>query len=306
MSVMPSSLSRSCTERLLGYVLHCVLFEQHLTELQIAPRATILSVCEHRPIVLKKATPPKLAPMATPIRKIPESNVIDLLGNLGINKGKAPEPVIMSFATPLNPAGFQYLPSANPAYSGPFGIASHFGSIYSSDSQATIGTGLGMGNMYAGMTPQPPYTMGSSMMGNMSTGTTPNMSYGMGSSMTGFSPYAPTPYADQGFTPTRFNQHEFGRPTPMGHPSFGAGNMSYGSPSAGQLPEFDYSPRPVRPVRRENAVKVPYHIAANYRRNQPSTGNHNVVEIDNINFGVDVRTTVSVFYIEWCSCTDMA
>jgi len=203
----------------------------------------------------------------------------------------------MSFATPVNPAGLSYLPSANPSYSGPFGIAAHTGAMYSSDSQSTIGTGMGMGmgNMYAGMTPQLPYPMGGSMMGNISTGTTPNMSYGMGSSMTGFSPYAPTSYAGHGVSPIRFGQPDFGRP--MGHPSFGAGNMSYESPSAGNSPHFDdYSPRPVRPVRRENAVKVPYHIAANYRRNQPSSGgNHNVVEIDNIKFGIDVRTTVSVF-----------
>ncbi|PMD43807.1 hypothetical protein L207DRAFT_631842 [Hyaloscypha variabilis F] len=277
--------------------------ELHGKVIGLAPRATILSVSEHRPTVSKKTTPPKLAPVATPIRQTGDQhNLADLLGNMNINKGKAPEPLIMSFVTPVNPAGLSYHPSANPGYSGysdHLGLAGSTGMFYSPGSQATIGMGMGMSNMFPGMTPQQAYSMTGSMMGNMSTGTTPNLSYDMGSSMTGFSPYAPTSYAGQGLSPTGFTQPEFGRPA--GHPPF-PGNMHYGSPSHGPYygspshgpaRDFGYPQRPVRPVRRENAVKVPYHIAANYRRNQPNTnGNHNVVELDNIRFGVDVRTTV--------------
>ncbi|KAE9374888.1 hypothetical protein N431DRAFT_405942 [Stipitochalara longipes BDJ] len=266
--------------------------ELHGKVIGVAPRATILSVSEHRPTVSKKTAPPKLAPVATPTRQTGDQfNLADLLGKMSINKGKGPEPHIMSFATPVNPAGLSYLPSANSGYSGPLGIAGSTGTFYSPGSQATIGMGIGVSSMYSGMIPQPMYPMTGSMMGNMSTGVAPSLTYDMASSMTGFSPFAPTSYAGQGLSPIRFNQPDFGRP--MGYPSFAADRTLYESPSPGPSNQFDYSPRPVRPVRRENAVKVPYHIAANYRRNQPSTGgNHNVVETDNIRFGIDVRTTV--------------
>jgi hypothetical protein len=81
----------------------------------------------------------------------------------------------------------------------------------------------------------------------------------------------------------------------MGYQSFATDHAHYGSPSPGPSHQLGYSPRPIGPVRRQNAVKVPYHIAANYRsRNQNSSGgNHNFVDIENIQYGIDVRTTVS-------------
>jgi hypothetical protein len=131
-------------------------------------------------------------------------------------------------------------------------------------------------------------------MGTILTGMTPQSIFPMTGSITGFSPFTQTPYAGQGTSPIRFGQPGFGHL--IGNQSFAANHAHYGSPSPGPSRQLGYSVRPMGPVRRQNAVKVPYHIAANYRsRNQNSSnGNHNFVEIDNIQFGMDVRTTVSV------------
>lgn len=215
-----------------------------------------------------------MTPLATPTRQMgDQSDLADLLGKLSVSKGKAPETQFMSFATPITPAGLSYLPSTNTGFGVPVGFSVPNGTMYSPGSIGTMGT-MGMGNMLTGMTPQSTFPM---------TG-----------SMAGFSPFVQTPYPGQGLSPIHFSQPEFGRP--MGHPSFAVDHANYGSPSPGTSRYLGYSPRPIGPVHRQNAVKVPYHIAANYRRNQPSTGgNHNFVDLENIEFGIDVRTTVSSF-----------
>jgi hypothetical protein len=194
-----------------------------------------------------------------------------MLGNLSINKSKAPEAAqVIPFATPITPAALAYLQTANAGF--PIGFTLPTSNMYSPTSMGSMGA-MGMGTMLTQMTPQ--------------------STYPLPSSMTGFSPFAPASYAGNGPSPNGFSHPEFGRP--MGHQSFGADHAHYGSPSPGPSRQLGYAPRPMGPVRRQNAVKVPYHIAANYRRNQQNSsgGNHNFVEVDNICLGVDVRTTVS-------------
>jgi hypothetical protein len=213
-----------------------------------------------------------MTPLATPTRQTGESSdLAAVLGNLSITKGKAPEAAqVIPFTTPITPAALAYLQTASAGF--PIGFTLPTSNMYSPTSMGTMGT-MSMGTMLTQMTPQ--------------------STYPIPGSMTGFSPFAPTSYAGQGPSPVGFAQPGLGRP--MGHQSFGADHAQYGSPSPGHSHQVGYSPRPMGPVRRQNAVKVPYHIAANYRRNQQNSsgGNHNFVEVDNICYGVDVRTTVS-------------
>jgi hypothetical protein len=217
-----------------------------------------------------------MTPVATPARQTSEqSDLAAMLGKLSISKGKAPEARTFSFATPITPANLSYLPPTNTGFGVPVGFGVATSTMYSPSSMGTIGA------------------VGTMGMGSMLTGMTPQSTFPMAGSMAGFSPFAQTPYAGQGPSPIRFSQPEFGRP--MGHQSFATDHAHYGSPSPDPSRQLGYSPRPIGPVRRQNAVKVPYHIAANYRsRNQNSSGgNHNFVDIENIQYGIDVRTTVS-------------
>jgi hypothetical protein len=238
-----------------------------------------LNVSDHRPIIPKNTAKSAMTSVATPTRQVgDQSNLADLLGKLSLNKGKTLETQFISFETPTTPAGLAYLPSANTSFGVPVGFSVPNGTMYSPGGIGAMGS-MGMG------------TMG---MGNMLTGMAPQSAFPMAGSMAAFSPFTHTTYAGQGPSPPRFSQPEFGRP--MGHLSFAADHANYGSPSPGTSRYLGYSPRPIGPVRRQNAVKVPYHIAANYRRNQPSTGgNHNFVDMENIQFGIDVRTTASSF-----------
>jgi hypothetical protein len=245
---------------------------------QVAPYATIISIAEYRPTGSKNATRSTITPLATPTRQKGghQSDIAALLGKMSINKGKAPEaPQAVPFTTPITPVGLTYLPTTNTGFGFPVGFALPANNMYSPTSMGTMG---GMGAMG---------------MGTMLTQMTPQSTYPMAGSMTGFSPFGS--YAGQGPSPNVFSRPEFGRP--MGHQPFVTDHPHYGSTSSGPSHPAGYSPRPMGPVRRQNAVKVPYHIAATYRRNQQNTsgGNHNFVDIDNIYLGVDVRTTVSFY-----------
>jgi hypothetical protein len=229
-----------------------------------------MSVSEHLPTIPKNTAEPTMIPLATPTRQMgDQSNLADMLGTMRLNKGKTPEMHAMSFSNPMTPAGLTYLPSANTGFGAPLGFPVPTGAVYTS---GNIGT-MGMGSMLTGMTQQ--------------------STFPMANSMTNFGPFAQTSYANHHGSPIQYSQPEFGNP--MGHMSFAASNPNYGSPSPGSSRYIGYSPRPAGPIRRQNAVKVPYHIAATYRRNQNSnnSGNHNFVDLDNIRFGSDVRTTVS-------------
>jgi hypothetical protein len=231
-----------------------------------------------------------MTPLATPTRQTGESSskLSGLLQKMSIDKGKAPEtPRAVPFSTPITPVGLTYLPATTAGY--PFGFALTARNMYSPTAIGTMGT---MGHM---STMGAMGAMGAMAMGNMLNQLTPQSTYPIGGSMTGFSPYTPTSFVGQGPSPNGFSQHEFAHL--MGPQSFAADSSRYGSPSPNGLSrQSGYSPRPMGPVRRQNAVKVPYHVAATFRRNQQSSsssGNHNYVDTTNIARGIDVRTTVS-------------
>jgi hypothetical protein len=231
-----------------------------------------------------------MTPLATPTRQTGEtsSKLSGLLQKMSIDKGKAPEtPRVVPFSTPITPVGLTYLPATTAGY--PFGFALPAGNMYSPTAIGTMGTMGHMGTMGA------MGAMGAMAMGNMLNQLTPQSTYPIAGSMTGFSPYTPTSFVGQGPSPNGFSQHEFAHL--MGPQSFAADSSRYGSPSPNGLSrQSGYSPRPMGPVRRQNAVKVPYHVAATFRRNQQSSsssGNHNYVDTTSIARGIDVRTTVS-------------
>lgn len=189
---------------------------------------------------------------------------------MSINKGKAPEH--MSFTTPITPTPGGYLPPTSGSYGIPVGMSYPAGTMYSPSSIDTMGIsmGMGMGGLFNGMTPQANFPAAA------------------------FNPFGAVSYGGQSPSPTLFSQQGFGRQ--MNYPSYTPerGNYGYGTPSPSTNRYYGYSPRPSGPVRRQNAEKVPYHIAQHFRRNRSqSGGTHNVVDVANIGQGVDVRTTVS-------------
>lgn len=180
--------------------------------------------------------------------------------NMSVSKGKTPEAQIFPFATPMQtPAGLAYMPTSNTSFGVPMGIPVPSSAVYS---PSTISTTL------TEMTPQSPFPMG------------------------GFSPFAHATYAGQGNSPHAFAQPDLSQ---AGFPqSFADTRGPYGSPSPGPSRQMSYPSRPINPSRRQYASKVPYHVAMGFRRNNPAGGHHNFVDISNIYWGNDVRTTVGV------------
>jgi hypothetical protein len=151
------------------------------------------------------------------------------------------------------------MPASNTSFGVPIGIPVPSSAMYSPSSISTILTE---------MTPQSPFPMG------------------------GFSPFTHGPYAAQGTSPNALAQPDHSRA--VVHQPFAVARGPYESPSPGPSRQMSYPSRPFNPSRRQYANKVPYHIAMGFRRNNPPGGHHNFVDISNIYWGNDVRTTVSV------------
>jgi hypothetical protein len=180
---------------------------------------------------------------------------------MSVSKGKTPEAQITSFATPLQtPVGLAYMPASNTSFGAPIGVPVPSNVMYSPGSVST---------MLTEMTPQSPIPM------------------------TGFSSFAHDSYAGQGNSPNGFAQPDLNQAF-VPH-SFTGTNGPYGSPSPGPSRQMGYLSRPFNQNRRQNAGKVPYHIAMAFRRNNPAAGHHNFVDPFNIYWGADVRTTASIF-----------